>query len=58
MIAMPGRVAMLTGRTYQACPYTPVHHKSAGWREKANAVREKRIKLGSSCGFIDICCAA
>lgn len=46
MIAVPGRAAMLTGRAYQACPYTPVHHKSAGWREKANAVKEKKDKIG------------
>ena len=46
MIAMPGRAAMLTGRAYSACPYTPVHHRGAGWREKANAVKEKKDKMG------------
>ena len=49
MIAMPGRAALLIGRTYQACHtrqcITGVHDGE----KKQTQLKRKRIKLGSSC---------
>lgn len=45
MIAMPGRAAMLNRARLFGLPYTPVHHRGAGWKKKQTQ-SEKKDKIG------------
>lgn len=46
MIAVPGRAAMLTGRAYQTCHTYQCITRVPDREKKANAVKEKKDKIG------------